>query len=50
MPTIVVASLGASAVLVFALPHVSVSQAWSLVGGRVVSAVIGVTYAKYINL
>jgi len=43
---IVVASLGASAVLVFALPHVSVSQPWSLVGGQVVSAVIGVTCAK----
>ena len=45
---IVVASLGASAVLVFALPHVSVSQPWSLVGGQVVSAIIGITCAKLI--
>ena len=45
---IVVASLGASAVLVFALPHVSVSQPWSLVGGQVVSASVGVTCAKFI--
>lgn len=46
---IVVASLGASAVLVFALPHVSVSQPWSLVGGQVVSAIVGVTCAKLIS-
>jgi len=45
---IVVASLGASAVLVFALPHVSVSQPWSLVGGQVVSAIVGVTCAMLI--
>lgn len=43
---IVVASLGASAVLVFALPHVSVSQPWSLVMGQLVSALVGVTCAK----
>lgn len=44
----VVASLGASAVLVFALPHVNVTQPWSLVGGQVVSALVGVTCARYI--
>jgi len=43
---IVVASLGASAVLVFALPHVSVSQPWSLVMGQLISAMVGVMCAK----
>ncbi|WP_455208628.1 HPP family protein [Kaarinaea lacus] len=45
---IAVASLGASAVLVFALPHVSVTQPWSLVAGQVVAAIVGVTCAKTI--
>ena len=45
---IVVASLGASAVLVFALPHVNVAQPWPLIGGQFVSACVGVTCAKYI--
>ncbi|MCI0507059.1 MAG: HPP family protein [Gammaproteobacteria bacterium] len=44
----VVASLGASAILVFALPHVSVSQPWSLVAGQVISAIVGVSCAKAI--
>lgn len=44
----VLASLGASAVLVFALPHVNVAQPWPLVGGQVVSALVGVLCAKYI--
>jgi CBS-domain-containing membrane protein len=46
---IVVASLGASAILVFALPHVSVSQPWSLVTGQVVSAIVGVSCVKVIS-
>ena len=45
---IVVASMGASAVLLFALPHVNVTQPWSLVGGQVVSALMGVSCARYI--
>ncbi|MGD8566802.1 MAG: HPP family protein [Gammaproteobacteria bacterium] len=45
---LVVASLGASAVLVFALPHVNVTQPWSLVGGQVISGLVGVTCARYI--
>lgn len=40
---LVVASMGASAVLLFALPHGPLSQPWPLVGGHVLSAMIGVT-------
>ena len=45
---LIVASLGASAVLLFAVPHGPLSQPWSLIGGHLVSAAIGVTCAKFI--
>lgn len=44
----VVASMGASAVLLFATPHGPLSQPWPLVGGHLFSALAGVTCAKYI--
>ncbi len=40
-----VASMGASAVLLFAVPHSPLSQPWNLWGGHFVSALIGVTCA-----
>lgn len=40
--TIIVPSMGASAVLLFAVPHGKLSQPWALFGGHLVSAVIGV--------
>lgn len=43
-----VASMGASAVLLFAVPHGALSQPWPVLGGHVVSALIGVTCAKFI--
>lgn len=43
---IVVASVGASAVLLFVVPHGQLSQPWALVGGHVVSALVGVTCTK----
>ena len=43
---LVVASMGASAVLLFATPHSPLSQPWSLLGGHLISAAIGVTCAK----
>jgi len=46
---LVVASMGASAVLLFAVPHGTLSQPWPLVGGHVLSALIGVTCAKLIS-
>lgn len=42
---LLVASMGASAVLLFAVPHGTLSQPWPLVGGHVISALIGVTIA-----
>lgn len=45
---LVVASMGASTVLLFAVPHGTLSQPWPLIGGHIVSALIGVTCAHYI--
>ena len=41
--SLVVASIGASAVLLFAVPHGPLSQPWALGGGQLVSAFIGVS-------
>ena len=40
---IILASTGATAILVFGMPHVPASQPWNIVGGHLVSAFIGVT-------
>jgi CBS domain-containing membrane protein len=45
---LLVASMGASAVLLFAASHAPMAQPWSFIGGQLVSAVIGVTCAKFI--
>ena len=39
---LIVASIGASAVLVFAIPHGALSQPWPVMGGHIISAIIGV--------
>lgn len=44
------ASMGASAVLLFVAPHSPMSQPWPLVGGHIVSALIGVTCASHIEM
>lgn len=41
--TLIVASMGASAVLLFAVPHGPLSQPWPVIGGHLLSAVIGVS-------
>ena len=41
----VVASMGASAVLLFAVPHGPLSQPWNFVGGHLISAFIGISIA-----
>jgi CBS domain-containing membrane protein len=41
-----VASMGASAVLIFAVPASPLSQPWAVIGGNVVSALAGVTAAR----
>ncbi|WP_157606283.1 HPP family protein [Schlesneria paludicola] len=44
----IVTSMGASAVLLFAVPHGQLSQPWPAIVGQVISAIIGVTCAKLI--
>ena len=45
-----IGSFGASAVLIYGAPHVTYAQPRNLVGGHVISALIGVLCAKYIPL
>jgi len=45
---LIVASMGASAMLLFALPHAAVSQPWPLFGGQVISALVGVFTARHV--
>jgi CBS domain-containing membrane protein len=49
MPMIL-ASTGASAMLIFGLPHSHVSQPWNLVGGHLVSALVGVSCHQLIPI
>jgi CBS domain-containing membrane protein len=44
-----VASMGASAVLLFAAPHGALSQPWPVFGGNMVSAVIGVACQNWLG-
>lgn len=46
----VVASMGASAVLLFAVPHGALSQPWALIGGHLISAFIGVTAVRFFGV
>lgn len=46
---LLVAPIGASAVLLFAVPSSPLAQPWSIVGGNVLAAFIGVTCALWIN-
>lgn len=45
---LLVASMGASAVLLFAVPHGPLSQPWPLFGGHLISGAIGITCAHHI--
>ena len=44
-----IAPMGASAVLLFAVPASPMAQPWSIVGGNLVAAFIGVTCARFID-
>ena len=46
---LIVPSMGASAVLLFAVPHGKLSQPWALFGGNLISAIIGVSCYKMIS-
>jgi len=43
----VAGSMGASAVLLFAVPHGQLSQPWAVLGGHLISAAIGVSCATF---
>lgn len=45
----IIASMGASAVLLFAVPHGPLSQPWPVAGGHVSSAVVGVSCATLLG-
>lgn len=45
---VLIASMGASAVLLFAVPHGPMSQPWNVLGGHVISALIGVAMHKLV--
>ncbi len=46
---LIVASMGATAVLLFAVPHGALGQPWPVAGGHLVSALIGVTCARLVD-
>jgi len=46
---VLLASMGASAVLLFAVPHGQLSQPWAVFGGHVLSAIIGVSCARWVQ-
>lgn len=48
-PLLMVASMGASAVLVFAVPASPLAQPWPVLGGNVVSATVGVAITHLID-
>jgi CBS domain-containing membrane protein len=45
---LLVAPMGASAVLIFAVPASPLAQPWPVIGGNVVSVFVGVTAARYV--
>lgn len=47
---LMVGSMGASAVLLFAVPHGQLSQPWPATGGQLISAAVGVTCAQWIPM
>jgi len=46
---LIVAPMGASAVLLFAVPASPLAQPWSIIGGNTISAIMGVAAAKLIG-
>jgi CBS domain-containing membrane protein len=44
-----IAPMGASAVLLFGVPASPLAQPWSIIGGNLVSAIVGVTCAMFIH-
>ena len=44
-----IAPMGASAVLLFAVPSSPLAQPWSIIGGNLIAAVVGVSAARWID-
>ena len=44
-----IAPMGASAVLLFAVPASPLAQPWSIIGGNIIAALVGVTCAKWFD-
>ncbi|WP_215328833.1 HPP family protein [Polynucleobacter sp. AP-Sving-400A-A2] len=42
-------SLGASALLVFALPQSSMAQPWAVIAGNTLSALVGISIFRFVN-
>ncbi|WP_179102145.1 HPP family protein, partial [Sphingopyxis sp. KK2] len=45
----IIAPIGASAVLLFVVPSSPLAQPWSIVGGNVVSSVVGILVAQAVS-
>ncbi|MDB6060141.1 MAG: domain containing rane protein [Verrucomicrobiaceae bacterium] len=45
-----IAPMGASAVLLFAVPASPLAQPWSILGGNIIAALVGVTCAKWFDI
>lgn len=46
---LIVAPIGASAVLLFAVPASPLAQPWPIVGGNTISALVGITVARFVD-
>jgi CBS domain-containing membrane protein len=46
---LIVAPIGASAVLIFAVPASPLAQPWSIIGGNMISALVGITVARFVG-
>jgi CBS domain-containing membrane protein len=46
---VLIASIGASAIILLALPTSPLAQPWPLVGGQLISVTIGITLARWVE-
>lgn len=47
-PWFIIASMGASAIILFSTPHVAMAQPWPLIGGHMVAGVCGLASAEFL--